>query len=51
MDGMYCWHGHIIANSIRSVINELESDLIAKWLLNYVGKLAERDETVLDACR
>jgi hypothetical protein len=54
-DGMHYWHAHFMADSVRSAIDELESDLITNQvrhldfikMLDRLGELAERDRTVL----
>jgi len=62
MDGMHYWHAHFMADSVRSAIDELESDCITNQVphldlvqqLGYLSELAERDKTVLggsNACK
>jgi hypothetical protein len=62
IDGMHYWHAHFMCDSVRSAINELESDLITNQvrhlnfmkLLGYLSELAKRDSTILggpEACQ
>jgi hypothetical protein len=52
---MHYWHAHFMADSVRSAIDELESDLITDQvrhidfmkMLDRLSELAERDRTVL----
>jgi hypothetical protein len=62
MDGRHYWHAHFMADSVRSAMNELESDLITNQerhldfveMLGHLSELGERDKAVLggaDACQ
>jgi hypothetical protein len=52
---MHYWHAHFMADSVRSAIDELESDLITNQvhhldfvkMLDRLSELAERDGTIL----